>query len=85
MKQITNIHSNGIPNSVEIFSDQVFVPKNIHEFSKITDDGTITGYEFDCDVYTKDQYIILMAQQTNRIAELEDELAAAKILLGVDE
>jgi len=54
MKQITNIHSNGIPNSVEIFSDQVFVPKNVHEFSKITDDGTITGYEFDCDVYTKD-------------------------------
>jgi len=26
-----------------------------------------------------------MAQQTSRIAELEDELAAAKILLGVDE
>lgn len=85
MKHITNICSNGVPNSVEIFKDQVFIPKNIHEFSEETVDGTVTGYEFDCDVYTKDQYIILMAQQTSRIAELEDELAAAKILLGVDE
>ena len=85
MKHITNVHSNGIPNSVEIYSDSVFIPQNVHEFNTITDDGTITGYEYDCDIYTKDEYIILMAQQTQRIAQLEDELAAAKILLGVDE
>ena len=85
MTHITNVHSNGTPNSVEIYNDQVFIPSNIHQFSKQTDDGTITGYQYDCDVYTKNQYIILMAQQTSRIAQLEDELAAAKILLGVDE
>lgn len=85
MKHITNIYSNGIPNSVEIFNDQVFVPHDIHEINEETADGTITGYEFNCDIYTKDEYITLMAQQTARIAQLEDELAAAKILLGVDE
>ena len=85
MKHITNIYSNGIPNSVEMFNNQVFIPQNIREFSEETIDGSITGYVFDCDVYTKDEYIILMAQQTQRIAQLEDELSATKILLGVDE
>lgn len=85
MKYVANVHSNGIPNSVEIYSDLVFIPQNIHVFNETTDDGIISGYEYDCNIYTKDEYIILMAQQTNRIAQLEDELAAAKILLGVDE
>lgn len=44
MTHITNVHSNGTPNSVEIYNDQVFIPSNIHQFSKQTDDGTITGY-----------------------------------------
>lgn len=85
MKHITNIQSNGAPNSIEIFGNEVFIPLNVHEFNEQTEDGVISGYQYDCDIYTKDEYIILMAQQTTRIAELEDELAAAKILLGVDE
>lgn len=85
MKHITNIYSNGIPNSIEIFNDQVFIPHNIQEVTEQTIDCTRTGYKYDCDIYTKDEYIILMAQQSNRITELEDELAATKILLGVDE
>lgn len=85
MKHITDIHSNGIPNSIEIFNDQVLVPENVRQFQEETADGVITEYIFDGNVYTKDEYIILMAQQTGRITELEDELKAAKILLGVDE
>lgn len=68
MKHIANVHSNGVPNSIDIYSDLVFVPTNVHEFSNTTYDGTISGYEYDCDIYTKDEYIILMAQQANRIA-----------------
>ncbi len=85
MKYIEHVYSNGEPKQFEILNDQVYVPINVQKFTKITQDGEISGYEFDCNVYDKDQYILLLAQRTNRIAELEDELAAAKILLGVDE
>jgi len=34
MKHITNIYSNGIPNSIEIFNDQVFIPHNIQEVTE---------------------------------------------------
>lgn len=85
MKHIQHVYSNGIPNAIEILNDQVYIPQNIHEFEQETLDGIITGYEYDCDIYSKDEYIVLMSQQTSRITELEDELAAAKILLGVDE
>ena len=84
MTHIENVRGNGIPNSIQIFNNQVIIPSNIHEYSQETDNGTISGYEYDCDIYTKDQYIILMAGQTQKIAELEDQLAAAKILLGVE-
>ena len=84
MTHIENVRGNGVPNSVLMLNNQVVIPSNIHQYSQETDNGTINGYEYDCDIYTKDQYIILMAGQTQKIAELEDQLAAAKILLGVD-
>ena len=84
MKRITNVRSNGIPDTVQIMNNSVIIASNIHEYNEERDGIVMSGYEYDCDIYTKDQYIILMAGQTQRIAELEDQLAAAKILLGVD-
>lgn len=85
MKIIEHIYSNGTPDPIIIANNCVYIPENIQEITKETEDGLINEYEYSCKVYDKDEYIILMSQQTNRIAELEDELAAAKILLGVDE
>ena len=50
----------------------VIIPKNIHSFSVETDEGQMTGYEYDCDIYNKDEYLVIIAQQANRINELED-------------
>lgn len=85
MQHITNIHSNGQPDSIQLINDKVYISTNVHTYNETKEGHLIEGYEYDCDIYTKDEYIILMAQQTNRITQLEDELAAAKILLGVDE
>ena len=82
MKHITNIRGNGIPNIVQILNNQVFVASNVHEYEEEIEGQVSAGYEYDCDVYSKDEYILLMAEKTS---SLQDELSAAKILLGVDE
>lgn len=85
MQHLTNVRSNGKPDSIQIINNKIIIPSNIHNFSLESDEGQISGYEYDCDVYDKDEYLIIIAEQANHIHELEDELTAAKILLGVDE
>ena len=84
MKKINNIHSSAIPPEIKVTSDSVYVASNIHSYTQTIQDYEISGYEYDCTIYTKDQYILIIAQQTKAIEELEDQLEAAKILLGVD-
>lgn len=75
------VHSSTRPQEVEITENAVFVASNITEYSKQIDDHTYTGYEYDWIEYTKDEYLI---QQGAQIVSLQEELQAAKILLGVD-
>jgi hypothetical protein len=72
MQHLTNVRSNGNPGSIQIMNNEVIIPKNIHSFSVETDEGQMTGYEYDCDIYNKDEYLVIIAQQANRINELED-------------
>ena len=69
------------PPEVEFLQDKVLVASNIHAYEEEVDGRTLSGYEYDCEEYTKDQYLAL---QTNKILALEQELTATKILLGVD-
>lgn len=85
MKHIPNVKGNSIPNSIEIYSNKVIITSNVHEYREQGDNGIMECYEYDCDIYNKDEYLLVIAEQANHIAQLEDELAAAKILLGVDE
>lgn len=74
------IHSQNQPQPIEITSTQVFINKNAVPYQR---DG-FDGYEYDVDVYNKDEYIISFAQTQTDIAALREELEAAKILLGVE-
>lgn len=85
MQYIKNVRSNGQPDLMQILNNQVIIPINVHPFSETIDGELIEGYQYDCNVYSKDEYLVVIAQQAKRITELEDQLAAAKILLGVDE
>lgn len=69
------------PAAIEMTDNFVFVAKNITPYSKTIEEHTINGYSYEYIQYTKDEY---MLAQNTKIDALEQELAAAKILLGVD-
>ena len=69
------------PQEIEITSDAVFVATDITPYSKEIEGHTINGFSYTYKQYTKDEYLM---QQSESIAALQEQLAAAKILLGVD-
>lgn len=81
MKEYLKIHSTARPQDIEITQNAVYIAKNITPYEETIDGRVVTGYEYDCEDYTKDEYLI---HQNEKITSLEEELKAAKILLGVD-
>lgn len=74
-------YSSTQPKAIEITDKFVFVAKNITPYSKEIEDHTISGYQYDYIQYTIDEYL---SEQNTTIISLQEELQAAKILLGVD-
>jgi len=73
------------PQEIEITATSVFIASNIEEYTEEIDGETISGFKYDYVGYTKDEYLSTVAiANANAIKELADELAAAKILLGVE-
>ena len=81
MKIHNNMQSVVRPQEIEITANAVFVADNITPYSENIDGRYFNGYTYNCTEYTKDEYLLL---QSTRIAALQEELDAAKILLGVD-
>lgn len=70
------------PQEIEITPTYVLVASNITPYEEQTVDGrTVSGFEYDCTQYTKDEYLLHQIDEINSLAQ---ELQAAKILLGVD-
>lgn len=69
------------PQAIEITNSGVFIATNIAPYSKEIDDHVVSGYSYDYVQYTLGEYLAL---QNETIASLQEELEAAKILLGVD-
>ena len=85
MKNFGKVQSIDRPQEVEMTSSGVFVASNIEQYSEEIDNETYSGYQYDYVEYTKDEYITILTQQNaTAIAELQEELAAAKVLLGVE-
>lgn len=79
------VKSTQIPPSVEITPNYVYVASNLETLVDLTDELEETIYVYDYVGYTKDEYInVISAENAQAISELSDELAATKILLGVD-
>lgn len=76
-----NVRSNDKPQDIEITETQVFLAKNIEEYSEIIEDHEVSGYKYDYFIYTKDEFLLESASQ---IENLKEELEATKILLGVE-
>ena len=81
MKDYGIISGSIAPQAVEITPTSVYIATNIEPYSEEIDGHQISGYKYNYVEYSKDEYLL---QQTNSIAALEEELAAAKVLLGVE-
>ena len=81
MKDYGKVQSLNQPQAIEIKENKVFIASNITEYTTTLEVGEEHGYEYNYVEYSKDEYIALLSQQSQQLAE---ELAAAKILLGVE-
>ena len=81
MKRYEKVHSKERPQEIEITANAVYLATDITPYQEIIDERTINGYEYTYTEYSKDEY---MLHQDAKITSLESELAAAKILLGVE-
>ena len=81
MKDYGTISGSIEPQNIEITPTAVFVATNIQPYQEEIDGHQISGYRYNYVEYSKDEYLL---QQTNSIAALQEELAAAKVLLGVE-
>lgn len=79
------VKSKTLPPSVEITPNYVYIASNIQSVEEEMDGNVETIYTYNYVSYTKDEYIsTITAENARAIDELNDELAATKILLGVD-
>ena len=80
MLNYSKVHSITRPKDIEITNNKVLIATNIIPYS----DEDLEGFEYECTVYDKDEYIMTLAENQNNIAALREELEAAKIILGVE-
>jgi hypothetical protein len=81
MKDYGTQYGSVSPQPIEITATTVFVATDIKKISRAINDKSVEQYEYHLVQYDKDEYLLY---QANRMKELEEELAAAKILLGVE-
>ena len=81
MKNYGTVKSLNRPQELEIKENKVFLASNITSYTEMVGEYEETGYEYDYIEYTKDEYL---SAQYLKISGLEEELAAAKIMLGVE-
>ena len=86
MKTIQRIKQKIEPSAITFTENEVILASNISQYTDILDENTsISGYIYDAAVYTKDEYIQkITLDNAATISQLQDELEATKIILGVE-
>ena len=79
------VKNKNLPPEIEITPNYIYVAKNIQTIEETIEGETEISYTYDYYGYTKDEYYTnIINDNLTEISRLTDELAAAKILLGVD-
>ena len=84
MKIYEHTYSMNRPQEIETTSTKVFVASNIEEVTLEVEEKAINCFSYTLAEYDKDEYLDLLFKQQTDIAALQEELQAAKILLGVE-
>ena len=81
MKDYGIIKGSVEPQPIEITPTSVLIASDIEPYTDDLEGHTVSGYQYHYIEYTKDEYLL---QQSNSLNSLQEQLEAAKILLGVD-
>lgn len=72
------------PPKIDITATKVFITSNIQEVEREIENSIVHCYQYTLTEYDKDEYLAILSQNQQDIAALQEELQAAKILLGVE-
>jgi len=84
MKIYEHTYSMNKPPEIETTSTKVFVSTDVKEMSVEVEENTVNCFCYTLVEYDKDEYLDILFKQQTDIAALQEELQAAKILLGVE-
>ena len=86
MKEYKKVHSSVRPNNIEITANAVYVATNITPYEEEYDGKTITGFEYDCTTYDKDEYLIKLGQENEQLKQeiLDTQMALVELYEGGD-
>lgn len=72
------------PPEIDITATKVFIASNVQEVEREIENSIVHCYQYTLTEYDKDEYLTILSQNQQDIAALQEELQAAKILLGVE-
>ena len=81
MKVYSGIYSNTKPVEIDIYPSKVYVASDIQEVTRKAEGMEENCYLYTLTEYDKDEYLVKTQAD---FATLQEELRAAKILLGVE-
>ena len=84
MKTYNFTYSTIEPPKIDITATKVFLATNIQEIEREVEDTIEHCYQYTLTEYDKDEYLAILSQNQQDIETLQEELRAAKILLGVE-
>ena len=84
MKIYEHTYSMNKPPEIETTSTKVFVSTDVQEQSIEVEENTLNCFCYTLVEYDKDEYLDILFKQQTDITALQEELQAAKILLGVE-
>lgn len=84
MKIYNTTYSLNEPPKIEITATKVFIAENIELIEREFEGNKETAYRYSLKEYDKDEYLKILLQNQADITALQEELHAAKILLGVE-
>ena len=84
MKTYNITYSTTQPEQTEITATKVFIASEIEQITRAPEGIEEQCFQYKLVEYDKDEYILLLSQNNTDIESLQEELQAAKILLGVE-
>ena len=72
------------PPEIETTATKVFIASNIEEVTLEVEEKEVQCFSYTLVEYDKDEYLDIIFKQKTDITALQEELEAAKILLGVE-